>query len=261
MRKTSLAALFAKSIYSPKDIAKFRLQGIGKTILYVFLLMLLYSAPGMYHFASITISAVGEAKAIVENDLPDFTISGGELSSEVAEPIEIKKPEFTVVFDSTGETAPGDLDGNGQTIAFLKHELAMKTGAAPAQTFSYDVFAGQKIDNAAAVSFIENIDESKVVFLPVFFTIFYLFTAGLGFIKISIFAAIGLLYANLMGRNLVYRHSWRLTAFAITLPTVFFSIMTLLNTTVPGSTLIDWTVTLIMIYLSIRELPKANKAA
>ncbi len=48
MRQVSIFTLFYKSLYNPKEIAKFRFLGIGKTILYVFSLILLSSLPGIY---------------------------------------------------------------------------------------------------------------------------------------------------------------------------------------------------------------------
>ncbi|MCJ7843420.1 DUF1189 domain-containing protein [Lederbergia sp. NSJ-179] len=47
MKKKSLFTLFYQSFYSFKDIAKFRFLSIGKTIQYVFLLVLFYFLPAM----------------------------------------------------------------------------------------------------------------------------------------------------------------------------------------------------------------------
>lgn len=47
MRKISIYTLFYKSIYSFKDLAKFRFLDIGKTIKYVFILATIYFAPAI----------------------------------------------------------------------------------------------------------------------------------------------------------------------------------------------------------------------
>ena len=51
-----------------------------------------------------------------------------------------------------------------------------------------------------------------------------------------------------------YRHLWRLSAYAVTLPTIFFTIMEALKTIVPGGFLIHWFVAVIMLMLTLKEL-------
>ncbi|WP_046178789.1 DUF1189 family protein [Domibacillus tundrae] len=61
---------FIKSLYSPKHIAAFRLQGIGKTIQYLFALALVMSLPA-FIAASFYMTAGNEsAKKTVEEVLP-----------------------------------------------------------------------------------------------------------------------------------------------------------------------------------------------
>ena len=61
---------FYKSMYSPKDIAVFRFQGIGKTILYVFFLTLLSLIPAIYYLSSSPISGVDTIQSSLKNELP-----------------------------------------------------------------------------------------------------------------------------------------------------------------------------------------------
>jgi hypothetical protein len=96
--------------------------------------------------------------------------------------------------------------------------------------------------------------------IPVLFIFYYLMVAAGGFIKISIFALFGLLLALRLGKKVNYRQSWRLTAYSITLPTMFFTIMAALKTTVPGGIFIDWIITLILLLLSIREIPSPKNS-
>ncbi|WML30690.1 DUF1189 family protein [Neobacillus sp. OS1-32] len=55
-----------KSIYSPKDIALFRLQGIGKTILYVFLLTFISILPSIVFLSSALTSGLSTAKSFIQ---------------------------------------------------------------------------------------------------------------------------------------------------------------------------------------------------
>ena len=69
MRQVSIFTLFYKSLYNPKEIAKFRFLGIGKTILFVFFLILLSSLPGFYETLVV--------KQIFSNDVTGNNVDAG----------------------------------------------------------------------------------------------------------------------------------------------------------------------------------------
>ncbi|MGA9227696.1 MAG: DUF1189 domain-containing protein, partial [Mesobacillus sp.] len=106
---------FAKSIYSPKDIALFRFQGIGKTILYVFLLTLISVIPASFYTAQAINDAVNSVKETMESKLPYFTIENGVLLSELKEPLTINNGSITIIFDSTGAVEQKDMAGMEST--------------------------------------------------------------------------------------------------------------------------------------------------
>ena len=60
-------------------------------------------------------------------------------------------------------------------------------------------------------------------------------------------------------RKLSYKQVWTLTAYSYTIPTIFFMIMDLFKIVVPGSTFIYIAVVLIVLYLTIKEVPKPNE--
>ncbi|GIN38514.1 DUF1189 domain-containing protein [Heyndrickxia oleronia] len=251
---------FVKSLYSPKDIAKYRFLGIGRTILYVFLLMLLSTIPSLYHLSKMSIQALNEGKQIFMDELPPFIIENGELTSNERKPIIIKKDGFDIIFDSTGQTTENDVRNHGNAIALLKDEFFVvnnQTG----QNFSYSTFQDKKMENKDIDKFLTSIHGVLWIVLPIIFVFLYLFTAALGFIKVSIFAGIGVLIAQALNRKLQYRQSWRLAAHSITLPTVFFFLMDAIKTVVPGGLFINWIVCFIMLYLSIREIPQPKMKA
>jgi hypothetical protein len=244
-----------KSLYSPKDIATFRFQGIGKTILYIFLLVLVSILPAAYNLTIFSNEVIEESMTTVKNDLPPFSISNGVLTSESAEPVTIEKENFTIVLDSTGDYQEPDLVEEGNAVALLENEFAVVT-AGQVQSYSYSMFDGLNADNEDIADFLTSLDSLKGIILSVFIVILYLFSAGMTFIKVSIFALLGLLLANTLNRNLPYRQSWRITAYSITLSTVFFTIMEMLNTFIPGSLFLDWIVIGLILYLSIKEIPQ-----
>ncbi|MED1205124.1 DUF1189 domain-containing protein [Heyndrickxia acidicola] len=251
---------FIKSIYSPKDIAKFRFQGIGKTILYVFFIMLLSIIPGVIYITKLAYTVLDEGQQIITHDIPSFSIHNGTLFSKEKKPLIIVKNDLTVLFDSTGSIQENDVQKGGTVIALLKHTFIFKSDG-KTQVMAYSTLENQNLNNSNIQSFLRSLQGVMWVGIPVLFIFYYLMTAAGGFIKISIFALFGLLLAIRLEKKVNYRQSWRLTAYSITLPSVFFTIMAALKTTVAGAIYIDWIITLIVMLLSIREIPSPKKTS
>ncbi|TYS19478.1 DUF1189 domain-containing protein [Rossellomorea vietnamensis] len=247
-----------RSLYSPKDIASYRFQGIGKTILYVFLLVLVSILPAAYNLAIFSSSAIEESISAVESELPSFSIEDGALVSDSQEPVTVRKEYLTFVMDSTGSISLSELSAANDAVALLKDEFALVI-AGQVQSYPYSMLDGLEADNEEIVSFLETLDSLKGIILFVFILILYLFSAGMTFIKVSIFALIARLFANALFTKLPYRQAWRITAYSITLSTIFFTVMEMLNTFVPASFFLDWIVTSIVLYLTIKEMPKKKK--
>lgn len=246
---------FYKSLYSPKDIAKYRFLGIGKTILYVFILMFISTLPGLYHFSKMSITALSEGKQIFMEELPSFQIENGVLTSDKQEIFILEKTGFNIILDPTGQQSISDIEKQGNAVALLKNEFVFVFDH-NAQNIPYSTLEGMKLQNKDIDKFLTSLHGVLWIIIPVAFILLYLFTAAFGFIKISIFAGIGVLFAGSLNRKLPYRQSWRIAAHIITLPTMFFFVMDLLKTVVPGGLLINWIICLIFLYLSIREIPK-----
>lgn len=250
---------FAKSIYSPKDIALFRFQGIGKTILYVFLLTLISVIPASYYTTLAINEAVSTAKETLEAKLPYFSIEKGVLKSEIKEPLTIDNGSFTIIFDSTGAVEQEDMAGMESTFAMLKNEAVLAAGG-ESNSFRYSLINDGTMSKQDIISMLSSASSSLPIFIGLIILAIYVFSSGMKFIEISILSGFGLLLKNLAGKNLQYKHLWRMAAYSITLPTLFFTIMSLLKTTVPYSFMINWFVGSMMLLLAIKEVatPKKN---
>lgn len=260
MNSINIFKQFYKSLFSPKDIASYRLQGIGKTILYVFLLSLLSVLPTIYYTNSAMNDAVQVAEETIKEDLPDFQIENGILSSSEEEPITINKGNFSIIFDSTGVMDVDNISKTGDTLALLQREMVLSAGG-EANSVPYSMMGIDPISKQDILSFIEGSDTAMAIILPIFSIVIFLFSSGLKFIEISILALIGILLKNIVHKDLKYRHLWRMTAYSVTLPTVFFTIMALFQTHVPFGSLINWFVSLTVLLLAIQEVPSSKQTS
>ena len=248
-----------KSIYSPKDISIFRFQGIGKTILYVFLLTLISIIPSMYFLSTAITEGVHSAKETVASKLPDFQINNGKLESDSNKPLTITENGFVMVFDSSGEAKASDLDQVENGVALLKNELVFVANG-DTQSYSYSMLEDLTLNKKDLVNLIDSIDSSLVIFLPILILANYILSLGVKFIEISILAALGLIIKNITLRKLNYGQLWRMSAYSVTLTTIFFTVMAALKTSVPGDFLLNWMVSYFVLFLAVKEIPQAKKS-
>jgi Protein of unknown function (DUF1189) len=245
---------FYKSIYSPKDIASFRFQGIGKTILYVFFLTFLSILPAIFYLNTMLNAGIESTKSVINDDIPSFTIENGTLSAETDVPITIDKGDFSIIVDPTGVITSEDVEDKGNAIALLTSEITVSAGGR-IDSYSYSMMEGLTLTKEDFIDIVDTVDGMKGIIIPVISIFMFLVSSAVSFIEVSILAWIGLLLKNLAGRSISYRHLWRMAAYSVTLPTVFFTIMSALNTPVPNSFYINWFVEIIILFLAIKEIP------
>lgn len=241
------------SVYSPKAIASFRIQGIGKTVLYVFLLSLLSAIPVIVHFSMALNQSVQSITATIEKEFPTFVIENGQLNSEAIEPISTMKDGLAVYFDSSGTLTINDLDPSEDSIAFLKNEFVITT-AGNAQKFSYSMISNMELSKESIVEILGEIDSLLPLISIIPILLIFIFASVMKFIEIFILALMGSLVSSISGKPLPYQPLWNMAAYSSTVATIFFMIMDLLQTVVPGGFMLNWFVSLVILYLALKEI-------
>lgn len=240
------------SLYSPKDIATFRLQKKRKTILYLMLLTLIAIIPISFFSYTAISEGINISKTALEHDVPDFEIRDGIFTSESDEPVYLESNGFTVILDSSGTLTPEDILNMDDTFALLQHELVISMDGAH-NTYEYSQLQGINISKQDIEDFVQGIEGGKTLIISIFVFFIYLFSLIGQFIDVTIIAIIGLLFKNILQKQLTFGQIWRLSAYSVTLPTIFFTLMEALKTEVPFQFIINWGVALIMLYLAMKE--------
>ncbi|AIK40720.1 hypothetical protein BG07_3556 [Bacillus pseudomycoides] len=250
----SVFTQLVKSLYSPKDMALFRFQKIGKTILYIMLLCLIATIPKTFTFGNFTQDIVSTVHQSIEKDLPDFKIENGELHADVKEPIIKEDGNFVFVFDpnATDTTAYANKQG-----VFVLKDKVVSINNNQTQSQSYGDFGNGTFEKKDIKDIISAIDSIYPILMLVVGIVIYLFQLFISFLGVTILAFIG----SAMGgqRKLSYKQVWTLTAYSYTIPTIFFMIMDLLKINVPWSFLLYTAIILIVLYLTIKEIPKPKE--
>ncbi|WP_044895853.1 DUF1189 domain-containing protein [Bacillus alveayuensis] len=246
-----------QSLYSPKIIAMTRFQKIGKTILYAFLLSFLAFLPNAIYFSHGIISGFKGLDETMEAELPDFSIKNGKLISEVDQPIEVKKGDYILVLDNQGILTKKDLEKRRNAIGLLTDQFVFVTNG-QAQTFEYTMFENTLMKKDL-IQIIQQLKKLMPIILTVFLFLLYLSSSFVKFIEISFLALVAILLKNRFGKKLNFKHLWTISAYSITLATVFLMIMDVFKSKVPFEFYINWCVHLIILYLTLKEIPSPKK--
>ncbi|QKS70905.1 DUF1189 domain-containing protein [Paenalkalicoccus suaedae] len=247
---------FAKSLYSPETIAKFRFQKIGKTIGYVFFLMLIVTIPPSIIFGMTLNSFFDSAENFVE-DLPEFEIQNGVLSTPDNETYIDDTGELVFIVDAAGNVDRSELAQYTNVVALYETEVVANFGGTSEQV-RYQEF-GANLTSDEIQGFASSIIGLSPLFIGVFIIGIYLFTTALKFIGVSFLALIGLLLKKNVADQLAYRQLWRLAAYAVTLPTVVFAIIDLIVPQLPFSFGLYWIVAIVMMNLALKAVPKPKQ--
>jgi hypothetical protein len=257
----NIFAQFVKSLYSPKAMATFRFQGIGKTILYVFLLVLITSIPLFITFGAGAFKLFNSTEDFLKTGTPDFYIEDGEFYADVEEPYIVEESGFTIILDPENELSLNDIQSYQDVVAIQKREIIFQGGGVT-EFVPLSDFQGAYVGKEDLVSFMDSMGSSFPIIITILLILGYLFFSATKFIQVTILALFGLILKNSMKRtNLRYRHTWILSAYAVTIPSIFFVIMQALSIPVPGSMWLSLGVSLFVLYLIIKEIKAKQPTA
>ncbi|MBU9722448.1 MULTISPECIES: DUF1189 domain-containing protein [Bacillaceae] len=249
---------FIKSLYSPETIAKFRMQKIGKTILYVFFLMFLVTIPPAIVLGSGISSIYDKAETHLVNTFPDFTIENGVLHADIDEPIIVEDDGEYIIFDPNGELRIDEINDYGNAFALLEREVAFVSGGIH-EGISYQDF-GITIAKPELVELVENLGGILPLIIGLLIFFIYVFTTGMKFVGIFALSLIGLFLSKRNAPQLSYKNLWVISAYTVTMPTVLFAIIDILQISIPFSFTIYWVIAIMMLYFVFGHINKPRGA-
>ncbi|WP_158735091.1 DUF1189 domain-containing protein [Alteribacillus sp. YIM 98480] len=246
---------FIKSLYSPTFIGRFRFQGIGKTIGYVFFLMLLTSIPVSVLFTNTIFSTANKVENALSEEIPDFQLQNGQLHSEQNDPQIYEHENETIVFDATGEITREDIEQEENTTALLREEVVIAEDGT-IQTFRYDQAGNIQLSKDDIITFADTLSGLFPILIPVVLVLLYLFSTALKFIGIFALTLFGLLIKKAAPIRLTYRQIWIICAYTVTLPTVISALIDVMPFQLPFAFTLYWAIAFFMLYNVYKNLPK-----
>lgn len=243
-----------QSLYSPVHIARFRFHPIGKAISYVFFLSLIATLPMAIYFTMSINKMIGSTNQLLKEDLPPFEVVDGTLTSNENEPIELTYPNVTILFDSTGTLTTDDAERYTNAVAFLKEEIVLVANG-HVQAYPYAMMQVDRFTNEDVYAFTRTLQSLLPIVISLSFLVLYFFTCTSKFLYVTVLAFIGLIFRETLNKRGTYRHMWSISAYSITLTTIFFTMMEALQIVVPYAVALDWFVSVTILFVSIKELP------
>lgn len=243
---------FWYSLYSPKTISKFRLQKIGKTIFYLFLLAILYTLPGFFSFEKGIKLQVNNVSDLLTENIKSISLKEGTLEVNDNKPFERKIGEFTYAIYPNEENIPSSLIDENNAIIILKNRMIIKTNGAE-QDYPYPTLNTTEINEKDVSNLINNVKQALPVFLIALFFLFYLGSCFFIFIIATLLAFVTARTKS--GKALSFRQRFAMIAYSLTLPTVIYLLLGLVNINLPFQTIIFILLTALMYSLSIKQLP------
>ncbi|WP_209125386.1 DUF1189 domain-containing protein [Alkalihalobacillus sp. BA299] len=244
-----------KSLYSPKDIATFRFQGIGKTIFYVFLLMAIISIPNAISLSTTAYQGVNYLATSLQEEIPDFAFQNGVLTSDLSSPYIDGDDNAVFILDSTGQLSVDDIYEYDNGLALLEREAVIMTDGM-AETVRYRDLGNLNLTKEEISGLVNGVADVLPVILSIILLLLYLFFTALKFIGVTVLALIGLMLKNKAGQNLKYRHLWILSAYTVTLATALFALTEAFGIYIPFSFLFYWVIAIFMLYRVLHYVPK-----
>lgn len=243
---------FWYSLYSPKTISKFRLQKIGKTILYLFVLAILYTLPGFFSFQKAVHVQVNNFTQLINDNIHSISLEKGNLTINDNKSFEKKVGNFHYAFYPSETTIPDKISNEKNAVYILRNKVVFKTINSE-QVYPYPKLKSKEINKTDVTKFINNINQALPAFLVALFFLFYVGSCFFIFVVATILTIIAGLFGK--GKNLPFRQRFAMVSYSLTLPTILFLLSGIFYLKIPFITTLFILLTALMYFLTLRALP------
>jgi len=237
-------SFFSKSFY--QDVGR-HWRGTG--LLYIFLALLLVWIPTVIRMQVEFSRFVAQEGSRFTQQIPPVRIRKGEVSTDVTTPYFIKgdNGEPLVIIDTTGKYE--SLDNTPASFLLTKSQIHTRNNR---RTQIYDLSGVESFDfdRTRAESWMET---ARTLLVPVVFPLGLLFGFVFRAIQILIYAAVGLLFAQISNTILSYQTLMRLAAVALTPVLVLNLVLEFMPFRIPGWWLIGTLIGLGYLFFAVRS--------
>ncbi len=256
--KMRLRHKFAYSFFDFTAYKEFLAQGLGKAILYIFLVTLIFSTITNINTINKFITEISTIQANFTKNAPKFELKNGLFTIDSTEPIYYKNDGQTLIVDTTGKTNKSIVESYSDAIYIDSNELILKQNYKTAQVIKFSDIPELNITNKII---------QKMLYLAklIFPLILLVFDPIISFISnlISGFLILGpmsLFISSLMNVKLNYSKACILSFYAMTMPLLLQALLDISGIVLPEFFIVFYLITLIYCGLAIKELKNTDKS-
>jgi hypothetical protein len=249
---------FAYSFFDFPAYKEFLVQGLGRSILYIFLVTLLFSTIANINTINTFISETSSIQSKFIQSAPEFELKDGLLTVDSKEPIFYKHNGEILIVDTSGKTNKSIADVYSNAIYINSNELILRLDYKTIQSFKLKDFSEFYITNQTIQHMLYL---SKVIFPFILLIINPIISFILNLVSgFLIIAPLSLNIGSIMGVNLKYSKACILSFYAMTLPLLLEALLDISGITSNEFIILFYIIALIYCGLAINEIKKTDKS-
>lgn len=255
--KMGIVHKFAYSFFDFTAYKEFVIQGLGKAILYCFLITLIFTTITNIKMINLFNSDISSVQATFEHSAPNFELKNGVLSVDNNEPVYYKHDELMLIVDTSGKTSTSVLDSYNDGIYIDSNSVTFRQNYKTIQTLKLSDLSEWNITNAH----VKYLFESLKLVIPIVLLIITPIASFLANL-ISIFAILApfsLSVSTFMGVKLSYTKACTLSCYAITLPLLLEALLNVSGINIPDFYVIFYIIAAVYCGLAIKEIKNKDK--
>ena len=249
---------FAYSFFDFAAYKEFLVQGLGKSILYIFLVTLIFSTITNINIIDNFSSEISSIQATFIKSAPNIELKNGLLSVDSNEPIYYKHDGELLIVDTSGKTNKSILDSYSNGFYINSDEITIRQNYSTLQTLKFTDYSGLDLTN-------KTLQDSLAILKIIFPIILLVFSPIISFLMnlISVFVILGPISLNIssiMGVKMKYSKACTLSFYAMTLPLLLEALLDVSGIDLPGFYIIFYVVALIYCGLAINKIKNIDKS-
>ncbi len=221
-------SFFSKLFYS---IAKFdqypRMikEGVGKAFLYLFLFSLIFGTISGVIVGYQTNQGLQAFVGEIEQGLPDFTLTNGELHVEGEMPIVLEEDDTLMIIDTTGLTSPSILDDYPTGLLVFKDSVIYKKSVFETRQYRFSDFGDVTLTKADILTYLPLLKWIGVIFGIFVFLFFYIAKI----INAFILTILSFILSAIQKAKISFAQMYSMSIYALTLPILIDVLLKLFN--------------------------------
>lgn len=254
--KLKLTDKFAYSFFNFDAYKDFIKEGLGKSILYIFIVSLIFSTFANLTLTNLITNATTEIQEVISKRIPDFYIKDGKFQLDSNEPVIYESGnDMTYILDTSGKSTVSSLDKYESAFLIDSNNITFKYGTSTIDFLPMSIFPD--LTKEALLSEISLTTDIYVILI-------FLLGPILSFIGklLSVFIIIGpitYLINRIFNTKLDYLKSCTIGFYAITLPMLIKTLLNIAGINLLGFSLVYYTTAFLYSGFALSNIRNSEK--